>query len=117
MINRRIYVTTITATILAVSFSFAAADQEAGDPWQPIKALLGIREDTGSDFGGSSHVQPTYQLVCSGNFVQILTQLEFPPQDECVPGENHEDLGNFSFDTDRESLVFRLLLSEGYVNT
>ncbi len=39
------------------------------------------------------------------------------PKEDGTPGEIHEDWGFFSFDSDREKIVFRQFLSEGFVNT
>ena len=44
---------------------------------------------------------------------------EYPhePKEGEEKGEVHEDWGFFSYDSDREKIVFRQFLSEGFVNT
>lgn len=114
-IRGRIVVT--IAILFAVALPIASDEPGAVDPWAPIQVLLGEWRGVGSGFGGTSQVRHTYRLVLNDKFVQSTTRSEFQPVEGENTGEIHEDLGFFSFDSDRGKLVLRQFLSEGYVNT
>jgi hypothetical protein len=91
----------------------AAAD---GPAWDALEALAGTWTGEGAGMGGVSEVTHEYERVL-GHFVQMRTHSAFESADGTTDAEVHEDLGYFSFDTDRELVVLRQFLSEGYVNT
>jgi hypothetical protein len=109
------------ACVLALSLSFmapaASEEPDAPDPWAPIRVLLGRWHGIGSGFGGVSEVFHTYEFVIQHNFIHSTTVSRFQPKDDGTPSEIHEDWGMFSFDSDRDTIVFRQFLSEGFVNT
>lgn len=102
---------------LSLTASVIAEEADAVDIWEPVRVLLGEWQGAGSGFGGESEVRHTYQFVIQDNFIHSTTQSKFQPKDDGTPGEIHEDWGFFSFDSDREKIVFRQFLSEGFVNT
>jgi len=98
-----------TCTLLAPS----ARAEDQDDKWAPLRFLLGTWEG-GSE---SSVVTHTYEFVVQDKFIQSRTRSEAEAPDGDGPAEVHEDVGYFSYDPDRELIVFRQFLSEGYVNT
>jgi len=83
------------------------------DPLAPLRFLLGSWEG-GSDAAVVTH---TYELVLQDRFIQSRTRAEETnPRGEAT-AEVHEDVGFFSYDQDRDQIVLRQFLSEGYVNT
>jgi hypothetical protein len=94
-----------------------AAEVETEDKWKPIRVLLGDWEGIGSGFDGESVVQHCYEFILQEQFIHSRTRSEFQPRDEQSVGEIHEDWGFFSFDPEREKIIFRQFLSEGFVNT
>jgi len=113
----KVRIVAITVSFLAVSFSVPADEPDVVEPWVPIRVLLGEWRGVGSGFGGTSQVRHSYEFVLDGNFVRSTTRSEFDPQEGEAEGAVHEDLGFFSFDSDRGKLVFRQFLSAGFVNT
>jgi len=100
-----------------LTIPLAAENPESVDPWAPVRVLLGEWRGVGSGVGGTSQVRHTYDLILNDKFVHSTTRSEFQPKEGESKGEIHEDLGFFSFDSDRGKLVFRQFLSEGFVNT
>jgi hypothetical protein len=92
-------------------------DEAAPDPWKPLEVLLGSWKGTGTGFGGSSTVEHSYEFILQNQFIFMRSKAVFESRDRSDAGEVHEDWGFFSYDRDRDRLVFRQFLSEGYVNT
>jgi hypothetical protein len=103
--------------VFALSAPLAAEEPEGDDSWAPVRVLLGEWQGVGSGFGGESEVSHTYGFVIQDKFISSTTLSKFQPKKDGAAGEVHEDLGFFSFDSDRGRIVFRQFLSEGFVNT
>jgi len=101
----------VFVTVLLVATSIRAEDPT--DRWAPVRFLLGTWE------GGSasSVVTHTYELVLQDRFIQSRTRSEPRDAEGKESAQVHGDIGFFSYDPDRELIVFRQFLSEGYVNT
>jgi hypothetical protein len=87
------------------------ADGGAEDTLAPITRLLGQWEGEGTSFGKTSSVVHTYERILQDKFVHMLTR------SVSETGEVHEDWGFFSYDSDRDKIVVRQFLSEGFVNS
>ncbi|UCE17073.1 MAG: hypothetical protein JSV84_09185 [Gemmatimonadota bacterium] len=59
----------------------------------------------------------TYEFVLQDKFIRSRTRAEFETKEGKEKGEVHEDVGFFSYDSDRDKIMFRKFLSEGFVNT
>lgn len=102
--------------VLACTFIIINAEtkaQEEDDKWRPIRFLLG--EWRGEESG--SKVEHIYKFILQDKFIHSRTRAEFEPKEGEEEGEVHEDWGFFSYDSDREKIIFRQFLSEGFVNT
>ncbi len=100
--------------------SAALGAREAGPPagrWGPLAALIGHWEGGGTGLGGRSETTHSYEPVIADQFLHMRTISRFEPAEGETEGEVHEDWGLFSYDPDREHVVLRQFLSEGYVNT
>ena len=117
MMRLAVHVVSITMAIFQIATPLSAIEPKAVDPWAPIRVLLGEWEGAGAGFGGESQVRHTYTFILQDQFIHSTTFAEFQPKEDGTPGEIHEDWGFFSFDSDREKIVFRQFLSEGFVNT
>ncbi len=110
------------AALVAALAAAALAAQEpqaapATDRWAPLERLLGDWEGGGTGLGGRSETSHSYGLVIQDQFVHLRTLSRFEPAAGQETGEIHEDWGLFSYDPDRERIILRQFLSEGYVNT
>ena len=102
--------TPCTSVVALALLVFCGSLGSAGDPpsdhWAPIRGLVGSWQGEGD----GTTVTHDYQFVIADKFIQSRTRSE-------STDEIHEDTGFFSYDPDREVLVFRQFLSEGFVNT
>ena len=89
------------------------SEKEKIDKWKPIRFLLGEWKGEGE----GSNVVHTYKFVLEDRFIHSRTRAEFEPKEGEEKGEVHEDWGFFSYDSDRDKIIFRQFLSEGFVNT
>ena len=80
------------------------------DRFQPLRYFIGEWEGVGEGLGGRSKVHHSYRPLFDGKFIHTRTQSVFE-------SETHQDWGFFSYDTDRQKLLLRQFLSEGFVNT
>jgi hypothetical protein len=90
------------------------ASQTNPDKWGPVRFLLGSWKGMGDDGSTVSH---HYEFVLQDKFIRSQTRSVAVPESGDLSGEIHEDVGYFSFDPDRNTIVFRQFLSEGFVNT
>lgn len=105
------------ALALILLLPAAGLAQDTPDPWQPLRFLEGTWIGTGQGFSGASDVTQTYEFILGGQFLQMATRSEFPPQEANPDGEIHEDMAIFSYDQARETHIMRGFYVEGFVNT
>lgn len=117
MMRLTVHFVLTTMAIFQIATPLSAIEADAADPLAPIRVLLGEWEGSGTGFGGESRVRHSYQFILQDQFIHSTTDAKFQPKEDGTPGEIHEDWGFFSFDSDREKIVFRQFLSEGFVNT
>jgi len=85
------------------------------DVWEPVKFLVGMWEGRGEGKSGISKVWKDWQFALNGKFLQMKTKAVFAPQEQNPKGETHEDLGYFSYDGARKTIVFRQFHVEGFI--
>jgi hypothetical protein len=84
-----------------------------------IALMVGQAEASGQTVAPADRLALLAPLVgrWSGTrFVQVKNVSVYPPQAKNPKGERHEDLGVFSYDTARKTIVFRQFHVEGFVN-
>lgn len=81
-----------------------------------LAPLIGRWEGEGKGQPGTSSVRRTYRWVLRGTFIEVRSASSYPPQDANPDGEEHEEVGYFSFDRSRQKVVFRVFHIEGFVN-
>jgi hypothetical protein len=85
------------------------------DVWEPVKYLVGEWEGRGEGKSGISKVWKDWQFALNGKFLQMKTKAVFEPQEKNPKGEIHEDLGYFSYDRARKTIIFRQFHVEGFI--
>ncbi len=107
--------TLIAAVMLTPATCYA--QETASDPWEPLRPLLGRWEGAAVGKEDLSKVVEEYEFVLNDKFIRVVSHAKFESTEEGVEPEIHEDVGYFSFDPERESIVFRQFVTEGHVNT
>jgi hypothetical protein len=92
-----------------------AQAEKKQDVWEPVKFLVGEWEGRGEGKSGISKVWKDWHFALNGKFLQMKTKAVFAPQEKNPKGETHEDLGYFSYDGARETIVFRQFHVEGFI--
>ncbi|MFQ5528277.1 MAG: hypothetical protein ACE5GX_18735 [Thermoanaerobaculia bacterium] len=92
----------------------AAEESASTDPWEPLRFLAG--EWNGSIDGrlGTGTGKRHYELVLGGRFLVMKHSSVRLPQEKSPEGDNHEEIGIFSVDGERNKLVLRSFNIEGF---
>jgi len=86
------------------------------EPWDPFSFFIGRWEGSGAGESGQSKVEREYQFVLGGKYLRERNKSSYAPQERNPKGEQHEDWGFVSYDSNRKQFVFRQFHSEGFVN-
>ncbi len=89
--------------------------KQAVDPWAPVKLLAGSWEGAIDGKLGRGKGVRRYEFILNGRYLlsrHISVRL---PQEKSPQGDQHEELGVFSFDSQRKMLVYREFMNEGVV--
>lgn len=89
--------------------------KEASDPWAPLRLLVGAWEGAIDGKLGKGRGLRRYEFINKGSFLLCRHLSVRLPQEKSPDGDQHEELGVFSFDSQRKLLVYREFLSEGVV--
>jgi hypothetical protein len=97
----------------------SAVAQEGGepvaDPWGTLRPLEGTWEgEIGGGLGVGSGLR-SYEFVLDGVFLLVRQASVRLPQPESPTGDHHRELGVYSYDAERGTLVYRQFIVEGYV--
>ncbi len=89
----------------------APDDGSAGLPTDlsVLEPMLGSWSGTSSGVFGTAKLERTCEYVLDRRFIRVATR-------SVSDDEVHEDIGFFSYDNERKTLVFREFHNEGYVN-
>jgi len=99
-------------SVLLGSLSMVAVHAERVDRWAGFRYLIGTwRMDTAE----VSNFQ-RYAFMFNGTFLRMQTRTVIKPSEQKPEGDVHEDLGIFSHDGARDTIVLRSFHSEGFVN-
>jgi hypothetical protein len=114
------------ALIASVALTFLVptlADQEAdppatddaADPWALLRLLEGSWDGAIEGKLGTGRGVREYSWIARGKFLMMRHVSVRLPQEKSPAGDEHEELGVFSFDRERETLVYREFMGEGVV--
>jgi hypothetical protein len=97
----------------------AATTQEAADPidpWGPLRLLVGSWKGSIDGMLGTGAGIREYAFILRDNFLLSKHSSVRLPQEKSPGGDQHEELGIFSFDRERKKIVYRQFVNEGFVN-
>jgi hypothetical protein len=103
--------------VLALLVTLGGGHQNSpADALQPLAFLIGKWQGTSEGQPGSGRVERESTRILGARFIRLQNRSVYPPQEKNPKGEEHEDVGFFSFDTARRLLVLRQFHVEGFVN-
>ena len=105
----------LVALGISVPAEEVAEPSEPADPWGPLKLLVGTWQgEIEGKLGAGTGVR-RYELIMSDRYLLSRHLSIRLPQEKSPEGDQHEELGVFSFDRERKTLVYREFMQEGVV--
>lgn len=86
------------------------------DEWEILKRLVGSWEGAIDGPLGTGSGVREYEFILRDRFLLSRHSSVRLPQELSPQGDNHEELGIFSFDAARSKFVYRQFVVEGFVN-
>lgn len=105
----------VSFLLLAASAASTQAQDNRSDPWAPLRFLIGEWTGTASGEPGTGTASRRYEFILGGHFIHERNTSTYPPQEKNKPGEGHQHWSIFSYDKNRETIVFRQFHQEGFV--
>ncbi len=91
------------------------APSEQSDPWAVLRPLVGWWEGSVDGRLGTGRAVRRYEFVVGDNYLLSRHSSVRPPQEKSPQGDQHEEMGIFSFDRRRQKLIYREFMIEGVV--
>ena len=88
---------------------------EPTDPWAPFRLLEGHCEGAIDGILGQGTARRSYELILDGKYVLMRHASVRLPQEKSPKGDYHRELTVYSLDSERETIVMRAFIVEGYV--
>jgi hypothetical protein len=107
-----------TFLIIAIlpALLFGQAGTQKDDVWAPLRFIVGAWEGSASSHSIEGRATCEGRFLFNGAFLQLESKDVFAPREEMPQGLTHEDIGIFSYDRERKTLVLRQFHCEGFVN-
>jgi hypothetical protein len=86
------------------------------DPWKPMRVFVGTWAGEAKGESGDGKSEREYKFVLNNRFIQVSNRTTYPAQSKNPKGEQHEDMGLFSYDRSAKKFVLRQFHTEGFVN-
>ena len=99
----------------ANSYQESDSRSEPSDPWGALRLLEGWWEGRVEGRLGTGTAVRRYEFVIGGNYLLGRHASVRLPQDRSPDGDHHEEMGVFSFDRDRQKIIYREFMVEGVV--
>jgi len=104
---------------LVIALGLGVANESANsetDPWAALRLLEGTWEGAIDGRLGQGIGRRRIAFVLDDKFVLLRHASVRLPQDKSPTGDYHREIGVFSYDRNRNKLIYREFLVEGYVN-
>jgi hypothetical protein len=94
-----------------------AGEEQAAkpDPWEPFRYLEGTWEGAIQGRLGEGVGQRRYEFILDGLYLVSRHASVRLPQEKSPKGDYHRELAVYSFDREREAIVMREFIVEGFV--
>jgi hypothetical protein len=97
----------VTATVLSA--------QTSSSPLSALDPLIGQWQGPQEGQPGKGTVDREYSRILRSRFVQLRNRSTYPVQQKNPKGEEHEDVGTFSYDSARKRILLHQFHVEGFV--
>jgi uncharacterized membrane protein len=114
--RRRVGSGAIVLVLAVAGHSLSAQTTEATQSLAVLDGLIGTWQGTAEGEPGRGTVEREYTRVLRSQFVRSENTSVYAPQEKNPKGEQHEDVGYFSFDRQRKQVILRQFHVEGFVN-
>lgn len=101
--------------LLLASGGLTHAEGQENDPLAPIRHLAGRWEGAIEGRLGTGKGIREYEWILESQFLMLRHASVRMPQDESPDGDHHRELAVFSYDSEREKIIFREFMVEGVV--
>ena len=91
-----------------------AEEAAAPDPWEPLRFLAGRWDGSIDGRLGTGTGSRHYEFVLGGRVLVMKHSSVRLPQEKSPEGDNHEEIGIFSMDGERNKLMLRSYNIEGF---
>ena len=112
----RALVIALTAFLMTPVVRVAAQDGASEAPLSSVGFLVGSWEGEVAGELGVGRAIREYEVVLDGQFLLSRHASVRLPQEESPAGDHHRELGVFSYDQQRSTIMYRQFVVEGYVN-
>ena len=102
-------------SVRAEQNSPSAETAKQAERWGPLKLLVGSWEGEIDGKLGKGKGVRRYEFIVGDRFLLSRHVSVRLPQEKSPKGDHHQELGVFSFDSERKTIVYREFLSEGVV--
>ncbi len=99
---------------IGVALPAVAEESTSTDPLEPLRFLAGRWDGSVDGKLGTGIGKRHYDFVLGGRFLLMKHSSVRLPQEKSPDGDNHEEIGMFSVDGDRNTLVLRTFNIEGF---
>ena len=108
------------AVVAVLAFGSPAGAQQdppgdESDPWAQLRLLAGTWEGAIDGKLGKGKGLRRYEFIVGGKYLMSRHSSVRMPQEKSPGGDQHENLGVFSFDRERKTLVYRQFMIEDVV--
>jgi hypothetical protein len=83
--------------------------------WLLLKPFVGEWKGEGGGQPGKGKYERSYQFILNKRFIEIRNKSTYEPTTQHPNGEVHEDIGYFSYDNGRKTLMLRQFHVESFV--
>jgi hypothetical protein len=96
--------------------AFLTAEESDFNSLDYLDYFIGNWESEVTGKAGLGKGMREYSYIMGESFLLAKNKAVFEPQEKNPEGEIHEDWGFFSYDNNREVLIFRQFHNEGFIN-